>query len=287
MVSGCPRPNPSNRVRLQKYLAACGVASRRACEQWIAAGRISVNGVVIRGQGSSVDPESDVVEVDGTRIGLQRKRYFLLNKPRGVLCTSRDTHGRRTFLDLFRGVSERLFTVGRLDQDSEGLIVVTNNGDVALSLTHPRYETPKVYHVLLNGVLDQRMADRMVSGIKSEGEVLKAESVTLLRPGGNEYRLVLKEGRKREIRRMVAALGLDVTRLRRVAVGGLTLGTLRIGEWREMTEAERETLFRDAGMEGEGSGGGIQNPGVRIQNLGCEKRETGRQIQNKGRVGGE
>jgi pseudouridine synthase len=249
------------------------VASRRACEQWIAAGRISVNGVVIRGQGSSVDPESDVVEVDGTRIGLQRKRYFLLNKPRGVLCTSRDTHGRRTFLDLFRGVSERLFTVGRLDQDSEGLIVVTNNGDVALSLTHPRYETPKVYHVLLNGVLDQRMADRMVSGIKSEGEVLKAESVTLLRPGGNEYRLVLKEGRKREIRRMVAALGLDVTRLRRVAVGGLTLGTLRIGEWREMTEAERETLFRDAGMEGEGSGGGIQNPGVRIQNLGCEKRD--------------
>ncbi len=259
-ASGCPRPSPSNRVRLQKFLAACGVASRRACEQWIEAGRVSVNGLVIREQGTSVNPDSDTVLVDGTRVGLQHKRYFILNKPRGVLCTSRDTHGRRTFLDLIRGVSERLFTVGRLDQDSEGLIVVTNDGEIALALSHPRYETPKVYHVLLNAPLDRNMIDRMVSGIRSEGELLKAESVNPLNVTGVEYRVVLKEGKKREIRRMVAALGRDVVRLRRVAVGGLNLGNLRPGEWRDMTDGEREILFHDAGLED-----GIQNSGVRIQ----------------------
>lgn len=236
------------------------MASRRACEQWIDAGRVSVNGAVIREQGTSVNPDSDIVMVDGTRVGLQHKRYFLLNKPRGVLCTSRDTHGRSTFLDLFRGVSERLFTVGRLDQDSEGLIVVTNDGEVALALTHPRYETPKVYHVLLNGALDRTMMDRMVSGIKTEGELYKAESVSVLNPGGVEYRVVLKEGKKREIRRMVAALGREVVRLRRVAVGGLNLGNLRTGEWRDMTEAEREILFREAGVEG-GEKGRVQGSG--------------------------
>lgn len=247
-ASGCPKPSLSNRVRLQKFLAACGVASRRACEQWIDAGRVSVNGAVIREQGTSVSPDSDIVMVDGIRVGLQHKRYFLLNKPRGVLCTSRDTHGRSTFLDLFRGVSERLFTVGRLDQDSEGLIVVTNDGEVALALTHPRYETPKVYHVLLNGALDRPMMDRLLSGIKTEGELYKAESVNVLNPGGVEYRVVLKEGKKREIRRMMTALGREVLRLRRVAVGGLNLGNLRTGEWRDMTAAEREILFREAGI---------------------------------------
>jgi len=165
---------------------------------------VRVNGAVIREQGVCVEPGVDSIEVDGARVGLQRKRYFLLHKPRGVLCTARDPRGRRTVFDLFQGISERLFTVGRLDRDSEGLIVLTNDGDMALSLTHPRYETPKVYHVLLNDPLDGAMVDRMLAGIESEGDVLKAESVKALTPGGVEYRIVLKEGRKREIRRMIA-----------------------------------------------------------------------------------
>lgn len=213
---------------------------------------MSVNGVVVREQGVSVDPATDIITVDGTRVGLQRKRYFLLNKPRGVLCTSRDTHGRRTVLDLFRGISERVFTVGRLDRDSEGLLVVTNNGDVALALTHPRYETRKVYHVRLDGSLESGMVDRLLSGIRSEGELLKAESVEALPPGRAEYRMVLKEGRKREIRRMMAAAGRDVLRLKRVAVGRLNLGSLRPGEWREMTTAERKMMFADSGLQDEG-----------------------------------
>lgn len=224
------------------------MASRRACEQLISAGRVSVNGAVVNQQGVSVDPGSDRIAVDGARVGLQSKRYFLLNKPRGLLCTARDTHGRRTALDLFQGIPERLFTVGRLDRDSEGLLVVTNNGDVALALTHPRFETCKVYHVLLDGPLDAAMAGRMVEGIDSEGERLRAESVKALVPGKPEYRIVLKEGRKREIRRMISALGRDVLRLKRMAIGSLQLGSLRSGEWREMTARERDVLMREAGL---------------------------------------
>ncbi len=259
------------------------MASRRASEQLIVSGRVTVNEVVVREQGFTVDPALDLVLLDGRRLGLQAKRYFLLNKPRGVLCTSRDTHGRRTVLDLFPGISERLFTVGRLDRDSEGLLIVTNNGDLALALTHPRYETRKVYHVLLDRSLDTAMVQRMLKGIESEGEVLKAESVCALGAGKPEYRLVLKEGRKREIRRMITEVGRKVLRLRRVAVGSLQLGDLRPGQWRDLTDEERKMLFRDAGWGTAGAKGRGRDAESGIQNSGGKEEESGdRNLEEEG-----
>jgi 23S rRNA pseudouridine2605 synthase len=245
--SGSPRPNPTRNVRLQKHLAACGLGSRRACETLIAEGRVKVNGRVVSQQGQSVDPQTDRIEVDGRRAGVERKLYLLLNKPRDVLCTSHDTHGRRTFLDLLPGITTRLFSVGRLDRDSEGLLIVTNDGDLALALTHPRHEVPKTYHVRLNRLLAPESILLMQGGIQSEGQLLRAESVTLRSGRDQEYQIILREGRKRQIRRMVEAVGLRVVSLKRVAIGDLTARGLRSGAWRHLMDGEIKSLLRQAG----------------------------------------
>ena len=251
-VSGSLRPSLNNPVRLQKYLAACGVASRRACEAHIAAGRVSVNGRPILEQGLSVNPESDVIEMDGRRVFPEPKLYFMLNKPAGVLCTCQDTHRRRTFLDFFPRSGERLYPVGRLDQDSQGLLLVTNDGTLALHLTHPRHEVAKTYHVLLSRPLSTEARDRMLAGIDSEGQRLRAESITPLPNVLAGYQVVLKEGRKRQIRRMVQELGMRVQALKRVAVGSLRLGSLPEGKVRALSRQEIDILFRESGVEAEG-----------------------------------
>ncbi|MEI6165972.1 MAG: pseudouridine synthase [bacterium] len=234
-------------VRLQKYLASCGVGSRRACEQFIADSRVSVNGAVVSQQGVSVTPGVDVVAMDGQQVFPQQKLYFMLNKPGEVLCTCQDTHGRRTFLDFFPGITERLYPVGRLDQDSEGLLIVTNDGELALRLTHPRHEVAKIYHVRLNYPLPEQARRRMLSGIESEGEMLHAEAVSPVLARPSEYLITLREGRKRQVRRMVRELKLRVLTLQRISVGSLTLGTLPLGKVRALSRAEIETLFREAG----------------------------------------
>lgn len=247
VASGSPRPNPKPNVRLQKHLAACGLGSRRACEGLIAEGRVTVNGLRVNQQGVCIDPAVDLVEVEGRRVGVERKLYLLLNKPRDILCTSHDTHGRRTFLDLLPGLKTRLFSVGRLDRDSEGLLLVTNDGDLALALTHPRHEVPKIYHVQLTGLLSPQAMALMRSGILSEGQTLRAERVTLRSSRDQEYEVVLREGRKRQIRRMMEVLGLRVRRLKRVAIGTLTMAGLRSGAWRHLSEEERRSLVTQAG----------------------------------------
>jgi len=247
--SGFPKPSLNKPVRLQKYLAACGVASRRASELFITAGRVSVNGRPVLEQGLCVDPESDVIEVDGRRVFQERKLYFMFNKPVGVLCTCRDTHGRRTFLDYFSESRERLYPVGRLDQDSEGLLIVTNDGALALHLTHPRHEVTKTYHVRLNAPLSGASLRTMLAGVESEGETLRADSVSALPKEPAGYRIVLKEGKKRQIRRMVKVLGLTVVALQRVAVGSLTLGILPVGMARALSDPEVDRMFRESGME--------------------------------------
>lgn len=234
-------------MRLQKYLAACGVASRRASEQLIASGRVSVNGRPVLEQGISIHPESDGVEVDGRRVFPEQKLYFMLNKPAGVLCTCRDTHGRRTFLDFFPNSRERLYPVGRLDLDSEGLLIVTNDGTLALHLTHPRHEVAKTYHVRLDAPLTAADRIRLIEGIESEGEMLHAEAVDALPGEKASYRIVLREGRKRQIRRMIRGLFLRVMSLQRVAVGSLTLGVLPVGSARALSQSEIEILFRESG----------------------------------------
>jgi 23S rRNA pseudouridine2605 synthase len=253
--SGSRRPSLNKPVRLQKYLAACGVASRRACEQFIADGRVSVNGAPVVQQGFCINPETDAVEMDGQRVFPEQKLYFMLNKPLGVLCTCMDTHSRRTFLDFFPGIQERLYPVGRLDQDSEGLLIVTNDGDLALRLTHPRHEVAKTYQVRLDAPLTEEARHRMLEGVESDGEMLRAEEITALPRLRTEYRFILKEGRKRQIRRMVANVGFEVFALRRVAIGSLVLGVLPEGKARALSSREVETLSREAGV---GTGEGVK-----------------------------
>jgi len=246
--SGSLKRSLNKTVRLQKYLATCGVASRRASESYIADGRVSVNGSPIIQQGFCIDPESDTVEVDGNRVFPEQKLYFMLNKPVGVLCTCQDTHGRRTFLDFFPNCRERLYPVGRLDQDSEGLLIVTNDGALALHLTHPRHEVTKTYHVRLNAPLSEAARSQMLAGVASEGEVLRADSISPLPKEQDAYRFILKEGRKRQIRRMVQALRLNVVTLQRVAVGSLNLGILPTGKARALSRSEIEILFHESGV---------------------------------------
>lgn len=231
--------------RLQKILAQAGLGSRRACEELIRQGRVTVNGIVAR-LGSSADPARDAIAVDGKPVQLPGSHtYILLHKPRGVVSTVRDTHGRRTVLDLVPA-SSRLYPVGRLDLDSEGLMLLTDDGEVALRLTHPRYGQAKEYHVKVRGHPGKETLQRWCEGIVIEGERTLPAEVTVLRREANStwLRVVLREGRKREIRRVAEALGHPVERLIRLRLGPLKLGNLKPGEWRPLTPGEIAALRR-------------------------------------------
>ncbi|MCS6770475.1 MAG: rRNA pseudouridine synthase [Kiritimatiellae bacterium] len=226
-------------IRLHKYMALCGVASRRACEALIAAGRVRVDGAVVAGP-VAVDPARQRVEVDGCPIRPQPFRYLLFHKPRGVLSAMSDDRGRRTLSDLLPAGSSRLYHVGRLDRDSEGLLLLTNDGDFALRLTHPRYGVVKTYMVWCDTPLEANGARRIVRGIRDGGEWLRARSIREV--ASAVYEVVLAEGRKREVRRLFAACGVRVIRLLRTAIGPVQLGDLPAGRCRELTPHEVEAL---------------------------------------------
>lgn len=228
-------------VRLQKFLAEAGLGSRRFCETLIQSGDVSLNGKPVTVLGTKIDPATDRVAVAGKPVVADRKVYIALYKPAGVLCTSHDTHGRKRVHDLLPASLPRLFTVGRLDYDTEGLLLLTNDGTFSLRLTHPRYKMPKTYAVEIEGALDDADRKRLVDGVPSEGEILRAEKVT----GTSTVELVLREGRKRQIRRMLAAVGHPVRRLTRLTIGSIALGNLKQGQWRNLTDEEVRTLMRD------------------------------------------
>jgi pseudouridine synthase len=230
-------------VRLQKFLAEAGVASRRACEQLIVEGRVTVNDRLVTELGTKVEPATDRVAVDSKTVAAERKLYIALHKPRGVFCTSHDTHGRKRALDLLPSGLPRLYTVGRLDADSEGLVLLTNDGSFSLRLTHPRYKRPKKYRVKVAGAWRAETTARLLDGIVSDGERLRAESVTVVRE--NELELIIREGKKRQIRRMMSAVGHPVQRLVRTAIGNLKLGNLKSGQWRYLTNEEVHQLLCD------------------------------------------
>ncbi|HXI85798.1 MAG TPA: pseudouridine synthase [Verrucomicrobiae bacterium] len=231
-------------VRLQKYLAEAGIASRRRCEQLIEAGQVSVNGRPSRVLGTKIDPARDSVTVDGKPVVLERKVYIALHKPVGCVCTNADTHGRKRAVDLLPGSLPRLYTVGRLDKDSEGLLFLTNDGTFSLRLTHPRYKMSKTYFVEVEGELKKAEIARLLRGVRSDGELLRAEKIFQVRAQvhGTELRLILSEGKKRQIRRMMAAVGHPVTRLVRLAVGPIELGNLATSQWRHLTHEEVDKL---------------------------------------------
>lgn len=222
-------------IRLQKYLAECGVASRRACEKLITDGLVTVDGVTITELGTKVDPAVQKVTCDGKPVQLDQKIWIMLNKPVGVICTSDDPEGRERALDLLPDIQGRFYTVGRLDVMSEGLLLITNDGELAHRLMHPRHHIEKKYQVWIDRELTPDEIDRMLKGLNCRGENLRALRVEPLRrmvDSQSGYTLTLGEGRNRHIRRMMEVLGCKVVRLVRVSVGPLRLEKLRTGEHR-------------------------------------------------------
>jgi len=233
-------------IRLQKFLAETGVASRRQCEELIRAGRVRVNGETVCAMGVKVSPANDRILLDGRPVATQRKLYVALNKPAGYLCTAKDTHNRHTVFDLLPESWPRLHTVGRLDFDTEGLLLLTNDGGFSLHLTHPRYKVAKRYEVLINGSLTDPQVAQLTAGMVVENERMKAEHVGNIRKLSNQTRfdLVLTQGKKRQIRRMLRALGHRVVRLKRLNIGSIELGSLKTGRWRFLSSAEVRKLTR-------------------------------------------
>ena len=233
-------------VRLQKFLADAGVASRRAGEAIILAGRVTVNGCVVKELGSKVDPGHDRVAVDGALVRSKRKLYVVLNKPPGYICSSKDPEGRRNILSLLPKEWSNLYSVGRLDYQSEWMIFLTNDGDFCLRVTHPRYAVPKRYHASVEGVVDPELPRRLVRGVEHEGEQLKANRVRVLRSGGQRSSLEIEllGGKNREVRRLLETQGLTVKRLQRFQIGQIKLGELPEGKWRILTEPEIRSFFR-------------------------------------------
>lgn len=232
--------------RLQKVLAAAGVASRRHGEELILQGRVTVNGTVVTQLGAKADPDRDAISVDGRPLPKkQRTYYLLLNKPPGYITTASDEHGRATVFELI-DTTKRLFPVGRLDKDSEGLLLLTNDGHLANRLMHPRYGLEREYLVWTQGVINDETLERLRSGTWVEGKRAEPVAVSLEDDpqGGSVLRFVLNEGRKREVRTLCALAGLRVSRLLRVRYGPLRLGNLATGRSRQLTEAELRELRR-------------------------------------------
>ncbi len=238
-------PATSEGVRLQKVLAAAGIASRRACEIMISEGRVEVNGHVVTEQGLRVDAEHDVIRIDGSRIPPPRRHlYMVINKPRGVVSTMEDPEGRRNLSDLLDGARpgklNRLFHVGRLDTDTEGLLILTNDGDFAHKLAHPSYEVPKTYLAEVAGTVSPATEKRLRNGVTLDDGPVKPSSVKVVSTSGDKslVKITLSEGRNHIVRRTMDTVGHPVRRLSRTGIGPVRLGTLKIGELRDLTRDE-------------------------------------------------
>jgi pseudouridine synthase len=244
-------------IRLQKILSTAGIASRRAAEVLIEQGRVSVNGQVVRELGSRADPLTDDIRVDGRRVRAAAvRRYLLLNKPLGYVTTRRDPEGRRTVLELLPGGVGYVYPVGRLDYDSEGLLLLTNDGDLAARLTHPRHGVEKTYQAVVRGVPDRDALDRLARGIPLDGKRTAPAKVRLVKAFAARGRdqalveVVLREGRNRQVRRMCEAVGHPVEQLRRVRFGPVADAHLALGACRDLTERELQALLEAAGLTG-------------------------------------
>jgi 23S rRNA pseudouridine2605 synthase len=233
-------------VRLQKVLAAAGVGSRRACEELIGKGRVSVDGATVREQGMRVDPETAVVRVDDMRINTGTSRtYLALNKPRGMVTAMTDPEGRPTVGDLVEQRTDRVFHVGRLDVDTEGLLLLTNDGELSHRLTHPSYEVPKTYLAEVLGPIARDVGRQLKAGIELEDGIARVDEFRLVNSSANRVliELVLHEGRKHIVRRLLDEVGHPVQRLVRTSIGPINLGSQRPGKIRAVAGAELSALF--------------------------------------------
>lgn len=235
-------------VRLQKFLADAGIASRRAAEQIILDGKVRVNGQFVRLLGTKVDPDRDEVILDGKIIRARKKLYVALNKPPGCVCSHKDELNRPTIYQLLPKEWQIVNSVGRLDFNSEGLIFLTNDGQFALRLTHPRYGVRKKYIVTVEGKVEPAMLAEFTRGIFHGGEKLKAEKAILISANKSQsvVELELSEGKNREVRRLFESQNFSVKRLQRVQIGKIKLGELKLGKWRTLTEPEIKTLLLES-----------------------------------------
>lgn len=231
--------------RLQKIISAAGITSRRASEELILKGRVTVNGVVVNELGTKADPTKDRITVNGTPLQMKEQRlYILLNKPAGFMTTLDDPEGRPLVTDLLQEVNERVYPVGRLDYNTEGLLLLTNDGDWANKLMHPRHEIDKEYHVRVRGKVHKSQLDQLAEGVEIEGRKTAPAKAILIKDGEqNDWlSITIHEGRNRQIRRMCEAVSLSVVRLKRVRYGSLVLGVLKSGQFRQLSEAEVNEL---------------------------------------------
>jgi pseudouridine synthase len=264
-------------VRLNKILSSAGVASRRLADELIRQGRVEVNGRVVNTVGSQADPTCDEIRVDGRRLSrtAPARRYLLLNKPRGVVSTRSDPQRRRTVLDLaaLAGIGGYLYPVGRLDFDSEGLLILTNDGAFAERVSHPRYALERTYEVEVDGVPDARDLSRLRRGIRLDERMTQPARVRVLaaipaRGGRTLLEMTLREGRNRQVRRMCDAIAHPARRLRRTRIGGVSDQRLRSGQVRDLTPAEIRRLFGDAGNQvGARKPGFLQHPGNPVSSV--------------------
>ena len=224
-------------LRLSRFMSLAGVASRRQCDAIIAGGEVTVNGDVIVAPGTKVTTE-DKIMLNGQQLNLEKKVYIILNKPVGYICSANDPNNEKNVYELVKQPNTRLFSAGRLDMNSEGLLILTNDGDYADLLMHPRYGTEKKYRVRTNKKLTQPDIEKIRKGIYDMGEFLKPESLKRIKD--HEYLFIMKEGKKREIRRLISSTDKKVTQLRRISIGDLTLGTLSLGKWRFISKEEIE-----------------------------------------------
>lgn len=242
----------AEKSRLQKILASCGVSSRRKAEEMILAGRVAVNGRTAK-LGDSALPGKDIITLDGERITFSENNYYLaLHKPRGFVTTMNDEQGRRCVAMLVEDIGERVYPVGRLDKDSEGLLLMTNDGEFANKISHPKNHIAKTYRVTVRPAVNEEQLARFAIGIEIDGKTTAPAKVRVLeqKPGRVVLEIILYEGRNREIRKMCEVLGLEVARLKRIAVGPVRLGMLPQGKYRELTKEEIKGLLAEAKKEG-------------------------------------
>lgn len=240
----------SEPIRLQKALAQAGVASRRRCEELMASGRVEVNGEIVTQMGSRVDPVSDVIRVDGVRIPPPSDHaYVILNKPRGIVCSMADEQGRPDLSGLLADRDDRLFHVGRLDTDTSGLLILTNDGDLAHQLAHPSFEVTKTYVALVEGTVANAIGRTLLAGVEFEDGVTKVDRFVVRdrSRGRSLVELDLHSGKNRIVRRLLAHVGHPVIELTRTALGPLRLGDLRVGAMRDLSRDELGALFDSVG----------------------------------------
>ncbi len=232
--------------RLQKVLAQAGVASRRKCEEWILQGRVEVNDRKVTALGVKVDPDCDQIKVDGRPIRQEKEIYLLFNKPKGVISSVKDPEGRKVVVDYLKNIPQRVYPVGRLDYDTEGLLLLTNDGEFAHMLTHPKHHIPKTYHVTVRGVPHGDRLDRLKRGVRLDDGMTAPAEVEYHDIAADQTRSIVSitiyEGRNRQVRRMFEAVGLQIERLKRVQFGTLFLHDVHRGKYRHLSVAEVQQL---------------------------------------------